>query len=83
MKRTRPFFPVQPSSQITNDEKGIPIGYENKVIGGVSVRDMFALEIFCALVSNPALVNGAVSIDSLRRLSTEQADKLADELGEE
>lgn len=78
MKRNRPFFPVQLSTRPTD----LGEGFINEVVGGLSVRDVFALEIFCALLSNAALVTNSNS-DMLRAKAIEQAGAFIADLGEE
>lgn len=77
-ERNQPYFPVQTSSRITHAQ-GEANGYENEILGGLTMREEAALRIFCALCSNPALVTPGLSSDKLRELAWRQADKFIEE----
>lgn len=79
MKRNRHFFPVC-LEMIDESNKA---AFTNKVIGGVTYRDMVAIEFMSAMLSNPAYV-GAKEFTSarMRGVAIEIADKFVAELGE-
>lgn len=82
MKKNKPFFPVmkstRPSQQVGNEE-----GFVNENVGGLNIRDMCALNIFCAMAANPAITASGTTIAKLRSIAIEQADKFVEDLGEE
>lgn len=71
------FFPTQPSANISHD--GLQI--DNVIVGGVSKREMFALEIFCAMLSNPMFREPTVK--QLSALSIKEADRFLEALKEQ
>lgn len=68
------FFPVHLSGDITADGCRM----DNEIVGGVTKREMFALEIFAALASNAALTSSGVTLDQLRMSAVAQAGRLLD-----
>lgn len=83
MEHSKSYFPVQPSSTLTthsNTIDGDPTGYANEIVGGVSKRFEVSLRLFTAMLANPTL--RAATIDQLRGLSIEHADKFIAELGD-
>lgn len=71
---SKSFFPIQPSARVHNDGTQI----DNEIVGGVTKREMFALEIFAALASNAALTSSGVTLDQLRMSAVAQAGRLLD-----
>lgn len=69
------FFPLQ--TETCDASSTI---FKNTIVGGVSMRDYFALEIFCALAANPALVAPGNTMDKLRGAAIQQAERLVADL---
>lgn len=74
LKRNRPAFP-SPATEL-QAAAGI------EPWRGLSTRDYIATKFAAALMANSAFVGTSATIEKLRRLALEQADKFIEELGE-
>lgn len=78
MKRNRHFFPV---CLETIDASNNTV-FTNKLVGGVTYRDMVAIEFMAAMLSNPGFITREFTSVQMRKSAIEMADKFIEDLGE-
>ncbi len=71
----KPFDPFFPTTLATRPTPGDSNTFQNQVVGGLNVRDSIALEIFKAVMANPAYLGSKVTSENLMEISFNLAEK--------